>query len=84
MNDIATHYMFVSHSPLPLSADSLLFEGLVRGLECGQVLELHTLAGQAVLPVAQLHHLVDGVPHRGVIFDHHRLHRLNQTTLDVT
>lgn len=67
-----------------LSCDSLLLKGLVGGFECGHVLELHVLSCQAIFTVAQLHHLVDGVPHCAVILHHHRLHGLDQTTLDVT
>lgn len=64
--------------------DSLLLEGLVGWLECGHVLELHGLPSEPVLAIAQLDHLVDGVPHRGIVLHHHGLHGLDQTTLDVT
>lgn len=64
--------------------DSLLFEGFVRGFQCCHILELYILSCQAVLTVSQLHHLIDGVPHCAIILHHHRLHRLDQTTLDVT
>lgn len=64
--------------------DSLLFKGPVRWFDCYQILELYVLSGQAVLAIAQLHHLVDGVTHSPIVLDHYRLHGLDQTTLDVT
>lgn len=47
-------------------------------------MELDVLSCQAILAITQLDHLVDGVAHCAVILHHHRLHRLDETTLDVT
>lgn len=67
----------------PPAASSLLLKSLVGWLKGSQVLELDALASQAVLAIAQLHHLVDGVSHSSIILHHHRLHGLDEPPLDV-
>ena len=77
--------MFVGFSPLVGRVEpEACLEGAVGGLERGQLLERDPLASQPVLAVAQLAHLLDLVAHRAVVLDHHRLHRLDQSALDVT
>lgn len=65
-------------------SDLLLFKRPVWGLECCQILEFHVFSGQAIFTITQLDNLVDGVTHRAIVLHHYRLHRFDQTTLDVT
>lgn len=64
--------------------NSLFLKGFVGWLKRGHILELHSLSCQPILSVPQLDNLVDGVSDCSIIFDHDRLHRFDQTTLNVT
>ena len=62
----------------------LPLEGGVGGLDGGQLLELHEGSVHPVLSIAELDQVTVGVADGSVVVDHDALHRLHQTTLDVS
>lgn len=61
-----------------------LFELSVRNLVDWDILKLDILAGQAILAVAQLDKIIHRITNSAVVFHHHTLHSLDETSLDVS